>query len=60
MKERRDKVSQELDEVIEELAKHSFKIRSGAMSFTMDKFLALLAGVHEEKTPHIRKNLAKP
>ncbi len=48
-----------LDEVIEELAKHGFKISNGEMSFIVDKFLALLAGVHEEKIPEIRKSLEK-
>ncbi len=48
-----------LEEVIEDLAKHGFKISSGEMSFIMDKFLALLAGVHEEKIPQIRKSLEK-
>src|SRR5574341_26672 len=48
-----------LEEVIEELAKHGFKISSGEMSFIMDKFLALLAGVHEEKIPQIGKSLEK-
>lgn len=48
-----------LEEIIEELAKHGFKINSGEMSFIMDKFLALLAGVHEENIPKIRKSLEK-
>ena len=48
-----------LEEVIEELAKHGFKISSGEMSFMVDKFLGLLAGVHEEKIPEIRKSLEK-
>ncbi len=46
-----------LDELIEEFSKYGFKISSGEMSFIVDKFLALLAGVHEEKIPEIRKKL---
>lgn len=48
-----------LDELIEEFTKLGFKISSGEMSFIVDKFLALLAGVHEEKIPEIRKSLEK-
>ncbi len=48
-----------LEEVAEELAKYGFKINSGEMSFIIDKFLALLAGVHEENIPKIRKSLEK-
>src|SRR5574340_1326255 len=46
-----------LAELIEEFSKYGFKISSGEMSFIVDKFLALLAGVHEEKIPEIRKKL---
>ncbi len=46
-----------LDELIEEFSKYGFKISSGEMSFIVDKFLALLAGVHEEKIPQIRSHL---
>lgn len=48
-----------LDELIEEFTKLGFKISSGEMSFIVDKFLALLSGVHEEKIPEIRKSLEK-
>ncbi len=48
-----------LDELIEEFIKLGFKISSGEMSFIVDKFLALLAGVHEEKIPEIRMSLEK-
>ncbi len=47
------------DEIIEEFAKLGFKIGLGEISFITDKFLALTAGVQEEKIPEIRKNLEK-
>jgi hypothetical protein len=48
-----------LEEVIEEFSKIGFKISLGEISFITDKFLSLIAGVHEEKIPEIRKNLEK-
>jgi len=48
-----------LDEIIKEFAKLGFKISLGEMSFIIDKFLALTAGVQEEKIPEIRRNLEK-
>lgn len=48
-----------MGEIIEELAKLDFKISLGEMSFIIDKFLALTAGVQEEKIPEIRKNLER-
>lgn len=48
-----------LNEVIEEFKKHGFKFSLGEMSFIIDKFLALLAGLQEEKIPEIRKSLEK-
>lgn len=46
-----------LDEIIEEFAKLGFKISLGEISFILDKFLALTAGIQEEKIPEIRRNL---
>ena len=45
-----------LDEIIEESDKLGFKISIGEMSFLINKFLALTAGVQEEKIPETRKN----
>ena len=46
-----------LEETIEEFSKMGLKISLGEMSFIIDKFLSLVAGVNEEKIPEIRKNL---
>ena len=48
-----------LDEIIEKFSKLGFKFGLGEMSFIINKFLALLAGVQEEKIPEIRKKLEK-
>jgi tRNA G10 N-methylase Trm11 len=48
-----------LDEIIEKFSKLGFKFGLGEMSFIINKFLALLAGVQEEKIPEIRKTLEK-
>lgn len=48
-----------LDEIIEQFSKLGFKFGLGEMSFIINKFLALLAGVQEEKIPEIRKKLEK-
>jgi len=48
-----------LHEIIEEFAKLGFKFSLGEISFLIDKFLGLTAGVQEEKIPEIRKNLEK-
>jgi len=48
-----------LDEIIEKFSKLGFKFGLGEMSFLINKFLALLAGVQEEKIPEIRKKLEK-
>lgn len=47
------------DEIIEKFSKLGFKFDLGEMSFIINKFLALLAGVQEEKIPEIRKKLEK-
>jgi hypothetical protein len=48
-----------LDEIIEKFSKLGFKFGLGEMSFIINKFLALLAGVQEEKIPEIRKKFEK-
>ncbi len=48
-----------LDEIIEKFSNLGFKFGLGEMSFIINKFLALLAGVQEEKIPEIRKKLEK-
>jgi hypothetical protein len=48
-----------LEESIKEFSKMGFKISLGEMSFIINKFLSLIAGVNEEKIPVIRRNLEK-
>ncbi len=48
-----------LEEAIKEFSKMGLKISFGEMSFIIDKFLSLIAGVNEEKIPVIRRNLEK-